>query len=66
MSIVLLSPVSVLLLQGLGEDGSGIVQTAWALLGLLAADCQDKVALRRGVEYLMQKQVRDTDIRHTY
>jgi hypothetical protein len=44
--------------QGFGEDGSGTVQTAWALLGLLAADCQDKVAMRRGMKYLMDKQVR--------
>lgn len=29
--------------EGLGEDSSGVVQTAWALLGLLAGDCEDKV-----------------------
>lgn len=34
-----------------------MVQTAWALLGLLIADCEDKQALDRGVRFLMSKQV---------
>jgi squalene/oxidosqualene cyclase-like protein len=40
-----------------GEDGSGVVQTAWALLALLAGECQDKAAIDRGVAYLRRKQV---------
>lgn len=40
-----------------GEDGSGIVQTAWALLALLAGECNDKNAIDRGVAYLRRKQV---------
>ena len=45
-----------ILFQALGEEGSGVVQTAWALLGLLAADCGDNIALNRGVAFLMQRQ----------
>ena len=44
----------------LGDGSSGVVQTAWALLGLMAADCRDPAAvqsIRRGVQFLMQKQV---------
>jgi len=41
----------------IGEDSSGVVQTAWALLGLLAAHCDDKKAIDRGVAFLMRKQV---------
>jgi squalene/oxidosqualene cyclase-like protein len=44
-----------------GEDGSGVVQTAWALLALLAGDCKDKVAIDRGVRYLMSKQLPSGD-----
>jgi len=40
-----------------GEDSSGVVQTAWALLGLLAADCADKAAVDRGISFLMGKQL---------
>ena len=44
----------------LGDDGSGIVQTAWAVLGLMASDCQDataRVAIDRGIQFIMKKQV---------
>jgi hypothetical protein len=34
-----------------------VVQTAWALLGLMAAGCTDKAALRRGVEFLRARQL---------
>lgn len=33
-----------------------MVQTAWALLGLLAGKCQDAAALERGVRFLMSRQ----------
>jgi len=38
-----------------------VVQTAWALLGLLAADCEDNIALNRGVAFLMQRQLPNGD-----
>lgn len=45
-----------------GDDqGSGIVPTAWALLGLMAAQCEDADAVRRGVEYLQRRQLADGD-----
>ena len=43
--------------QDQGEGGSGVVQTAWALLGLLAGGCTDKVALDRGRDFLMCRQL---------
>ena len=39
-----------------GEGGSGVVNTAWALLALMAAKSPDKVAVKRGIEYLQQQQ----------
>ena len=33
-----------------------MVQTAWALLGLLAGKCQDTGALEQGVQFLMARQ----------
>ena len=44
-----------------GTNKSGIVQTAWALLGLLAADCVDKKAIDRGIQFLMSKQLPSGD-----
>jgi squalene cyclase len=44
-------------MQHLGEGGSGVVQTAWALLGLLAGGCTDKAALDRGRDFLMRRQL---------
>ena len=44
-----------------GTNRSGIVQTAWALLGLLAADCVDKKAIDRGIQFLMSKQLPSGD-----
>jgi cycloartenol synthase len=43
---------------GDGEgEGSGVVNTAWALLALAAAKCDDVEAVRRGVHYLMRRQL---------
>ena len=53
--------VLYIVFQALGEEGSGVVQTAWALLGLLAADCGDNIALNRGVAFLMQRQLPNGD-----
>jgi squalene cyclase len=49
------------------KEGSGVVPTAWALLGLMAAQCGDddvpgaKEAVRRGIEYLQQRQLPSGD-----
>lgn len=40
-----------------GDDGSGVVNTAWALLALSAAEHEDVEAVKRGVAYLMQRQL---------
>lgn len=40
-----------------GTDRSGVVQTSWALLGLLAGDCQDTDAIHNGARFIMGKQV---------
>lgn len=45
----------------LGDDGSGVVCTGWALLALMAAECDDTEAVRRGVAYLMKRQLPDGD-----
>jgi squalene cyclase len=45
----------------LGENQSGVVQTSWALLGLMAGNCKDKDAVHRGVQFLMRKQKADGD-----
>lgn len=39
------------------EDGSGVVNTAWALMALSDAKCSDVDAIRRGVRYLMKQQL---------
>lgn len=44
-----------------GEGQSGVVQTAWALLGLLAAECSDKIAVDKGIKFIMQKQLPSGD-----
>jgi squalene cyclase len=49
--------VGGLFFQDQGEDGSGVVQTAWALLGLLAGGCRDRAALDRGRDFLMRRQL---------
>jgi squalene/oxidosqualene cyclase-like protein len=40
-----------------GDDGSGVVNTAWALLALSAAHCDDVKAIKRGLRYLMDRQL---------
>ncbi len=44
-----------------GDGGSGVVNTAWALLALMEARCADVGAVRRGVAYLRAKQRDDGD-----
>jgi squalene cyclase len=48
---------SVLSVQQLGDGQSGVVQTAWALLTLMAAGCENRAAIDRGIAFLMSKQV---------
>jgi squalene cyclase len=50
-----------LFVQHLGEGGSGVVQTAWALLGLLAGGCSDQRAMARAKDFLMRKQLPSGD-----
>ena len=44
-----------------GEGGSGVVNTAWALLALMAGGCSDHDAIKRGVDYLRQQQLPNGD-----
>eukprot|EP00538_Stauroneis_constricta_P000240 CAMPEP_0119550102 /NCGR_PEP_ID=MMETSP1352-20130426/3698_1 /TAXON_ID=265584 /ORGANISM="Stauroneis constricta, Strain CCMP1120" /LENGTH=1022 /DNA_ID=CAMNT_0007595859 /DNA_START=59 /DNA_END=3127 /DNA_ORIENTATION=+ len=44
-----------------GDDGSGVVNTAWALLSLSMAKCPDVDAVKRGVQYLMKRQLPSGD-----
>lgn len=46
---------------GLGEDNSGVVNTAWALLGLMAGECENRQAIDRGVNFLMRRQMATGD-----
>jgi len=39
-----------------GKEGSGVVNTAWALLALMAAKSTDREAVRKGIEYLKAEQ----------
>ena len=43
------------------SEGSGVVNTAWALMALSYAKCEDVEAIRRGVKYLMQRQLPSGD-----
>lgn len=44
-------------MESYGDDGSGVVNTAWALMALSAAKCSDVGAIRKGVHYLMKRQL---------
>lgn len=44
-------------MKAYGDEGSGVVNTSWALLALSAAKCPDAEAVRRGVRYLMKRQL---------
>jgi len=39
------------------DSGSSVVCTAWALLALMAGECDDTDAVRRGVDFLMRRQL---------
>jgi len=40
-----------------GDNGSGVVNTAWALLALSAAQCDNTEAIQKGVRYLLHRQL---------
>ena len=44
-----------------GKGGSGVVNTAWALLALMAAGCKDHEAVERGIAYLKAEQLPNGD-----
>lgn len=44
-----------------GDEKSGVVQTAWALLALLVGDCTNRKAIDRGIQYLREKQLPSGD-----
>jgi squalene/oxidosqualene cyclase-like protein len=44
-------------MKAYGDDGSGVVNTAWALMALAAAKYDDVEAVKRGVQYLMKRQL---------
>jgi lanosterol synthase/cycloartenol synthase len=48
-------------MKSYGDDGSGVVNTAWALLALSIAKCKDVDAVRRGVRYLIKRQLPSGD-----
>lgn len=49
-------------MKAYGDDcGSAVVSTGWALLALSMAQCKDIQAVRRGVKYLMKRQLPSGD-----
>ena len=44
-----------------GDGGSGVINTAWALLALSTARVSDTKAIKRGVAYLMKRQLPSGD-----
>lgn len=48
-------------MQAYGDEGSGVVNTGWALMALACAHCKDTDAIRRGVQYLMRRQLPSGD-----
>jgi len=48
-------------MQAYGDEGSGVVNTGWALLALAIADCTDVDAVKQGVAYLKERQLPSGD-----
>lgn len=44
-----------------GENGSGVVNTSWALLALSIANCQDTAAIKKGIQFLLSMQLPSGD-----
>lgn len=45
----------------MGEDQSGVVQTAWALLTLMRAGYSNRTVIDRGIQFLMKRQLPSGD-----
>jgi squalene/oxidosqualene cyclase-like protein len=43
------------------DSGSNVVCTGWALLGIMAGDCEDKAAVKRGIDFLIKRQLPSGD-----
>ena len=48
-------------MKAYGDEGSSVVNTAWALLALSMAKCEDVNAVKRGIAYLMKRQLPSGD-----
>jgi squalene/oxidosqualene cyclase-like protein len=48
-------------MEDYGDEGSGVVNTAWALLALSVAKCDDVHAIENGIAYLMKRQLPSGD-----
>jgi squalene/oxidosqualene cyclase-like protein len=44
-------------MKAYGDDGSGAVSTAWALMALAAAEYPDVEVIKRGVQFLLRRQL---------
>ena len=44
-------------MKAFGDEGSGVVNTSWALLALSEAKCPNVKAVQRGVSYLLERQL---------
>lgn len=44
-----------------GEDGSGVVQTSWAVLALIAGSCENRAAIDAGIRFIRKKQLASGD-----
>ena len=43
----------------IGKGGSSVIQTSWAVMGLIALGSRDREAIDRGIRFIMHMQVRD-------
>lgn len=48
-------------MKAYGDDGAGIINTAWALMSLSMAHCDNVEAIRKGVQYLLKRQLPSGD-----
>jgi squalene cyclase len=48
-------------MKAYGDNGSGVVNTAWALMALSMAKCPNVDAVRSGVQYLIKRQLPSGD-----
>ena len=48
-------------MEAYGDGGSGVINTAWALLALSCAECDNIDAIKRGIAFLMEQQLPSGD-----